>query len=367
MDTHVHAGAVRRTLGAVVVLVAVVVGAVTVARPADDLRPALESALGSVPADVLSASFTDWQAVRATLGSPHEPSPQQRAALLDAAFDEDLSSASVLSASQQVMDETYGWSVWDTRWELLGQGRDGATVVVRLDDDVQIEAVADTLTELGYPRPATGARSGGVWAGGVDLVSELDAGLTPLLAHVALLEDQQLVVLSDTADYAGAVVDSIASGETFGADPDVAATSLPLYGGVLAVLHRTPQNCAVTSYADASTLDARDAAAAADGAGGLTAHRSLGFGLTVDGDERRLEVAMRFPDAAVATTQQDVRDRLTSGSAVGQGGTYDERFEVVSSSVQDTVLHLGLRPVAERTKLVSDLTNGPLLFAWCGG
>jgi hypothetical protein len=346
---------VWRTLLAAVVLVAAV-GAGVVAAP-DDVtaaRPALATALDSLPAATLTASFTDWSAVRDQVGDD-----------LDAAREQDLAAGSVLAASADVMDDSFGFSVRDARWEVLGQAREGAVVVLRLADGVDLAGVTTRLESLGYARPD---ESDGVWVGGVDLVAGIEARLTPLLAHVAVIADRHLLVMSDSRGYAEQVADVVTSGDASMVDDDALAdVATPLLGDLVAVVHRGERACAVPSYASTSELDRRDARAARRAAGPLLPHRALGFGIASADAGLRLDVSMRFDDPAVAARQRDVRTRLAEGPAIGQGGTYAERFAVTVSAVSDGVVTLGLTPREEPMTLLSDLSAGPLMFAWCGG
>lgn len=85
-----------------------------------------------------------------------------------------------------------------------------------------------------------------------------------------------------------------------------------------------------------------------------------------DAEDYARLVSTAFPDAATAAAQREMRASLATGPAIGQGGTYEERFDVTSSAVSDRVATLALSPVREHMDLVSDLTGGPLMFAWCG-
>jgi hypothetical protein len=76
--------------------------------------------------------------------------------------------------------------------------------VVRLDDDVNIEALTGRLDELGYVLPAADPLDGAVWVGGADLVAGIEVSLTPVLAHLAVIADRRLLVMSDAEDYGAA-------------------------------------------------------------------------------------------------------------------------------------------------------------------
>lgn len=349
--------------------VAVAVG-VGFARTQDVPRPLLAQALETVPDVTQTANFTDWTQVRDVLemsSVTSESSAADRQALLDAAYEQDLSVASSLVGSVDGMVGTFGWSVLDADWEMFAQAREGAVSVLSLRSDVDLEVLARTLGSLGYTAPDEDALAGGVWHGGGDLLAQIAPGLTGGLAEIAVLSDQRLVVTSDDSAYAARTVEAITSGEgTFDELADVAATALPLYGDAVAVVHQLPRACQITSF---TTTDAATQSAAAERArqaGGLAPQRGLGFGLRTQGSGLVLEVVLRFASDAQAADQAAVRERLASGDAVGQGGTYDERFAIDDLELRGANLLLRLRPARPQMSLLSDLTSGPLLFTWCG-
>lgn len=360
----------RRAIAAVAVLAAVVAAGISFARFHDEPRALLAQALETVPDVTLTANFTDWAQVRDVLGMPEissGSSSADREALVTAAYEEDLSSVSSLVGSVDVMAESYGWSVLDVEWEMFAQSREGAVSVLSLPPGVDVKTLTTTLARLGYSTPANGALDGGIWHGGTDLVPRIDSLLTPGLAEIAVLADRRLVVTSDDAAYAARTVETITSGDgSLGAVADVAATALRLYGDAVAVVHQLPIACQITSFASADEADQSAAAQRAREAGGLARQRALGFGLRAQGSRLVLDVVLRFASEAQAAEQAPVRERLATGDAVGQGGTYDERFVVDDAQVQGTDLLLELRPVTPAMSLLSDLASGPLLFTWCG-
>jgi hypothetical protein len=361
----------RRSLVAAVVLAAAIVSGTLIARGQEDPRPTLSTALATLPDVTLTANFTDWGRVRETLDADDvtsDASAADRRTVLDAAYADDLSALSGLAGSTRVMADRFGWSVLDLDWEVFGQAREGAAIVARLGDAVDPGDVVSTLAELGYREPDA-ADDGGVWQGGPDLLARLGESLTPMLEHVAVVADERVVVLSDTPDYAARTVDVVRSGSGgLGDVPDVAATAEPLLGATTAVVHRPPLACVVTSYDSASAADRRLAMARLAAAGGVHPHRGLGFGIqAAAGSGLELVVSMHFESAAVAERDRSPRTELARGPAIGQGGTYDERFDVESSTVVGDDLVLVLRPVESRMSLVSDLVSGPLLFPGCGG
>jgi len=351
------------------VLAVVVAVGIAFRSTQDEPRPLLARALDTVPEDTLTANFTDWAQVRDVLDMPDiaAGSAGDREAFATAAYEEDLSVASSLAGSVEGMVDNFGWSVLDAEWEMFAQARTGAVSVVALGADVEMAEVISGLERLGYTAPAKAPQDGGVWHDGADIVAGIGPDMTAGLAAVAVLADRRLVVASDEEAYAAATVAVITSGQgAMGDVGDVAATAVSLYGDAVAVVHQGSRACAITSYATADDGDRADAVQRADDAGGLLPQKALGFGLRRQTDGLVLEVVLRFANQAEAVDQAQVRRRLSTGEAVGQGGTYDERFTVTDDDVQGTTLLMELQPVAEPMSLMSDLTSGPLLFTWCG-
>jgi len=365
-----HAGCVRRALAAIVVLAAVVVAGVAFARTQGEPRPLLAQALDTVPEVTQTANFTDWRQVRDVLDMPSvtsESPAAERQALLDAAYEQDLLVGSSLVGSVDGMVSHYGWSVLDADWDMFAQSREGAVSVLALRANVDFDALTAGLARLGYTTPTEAALDGGIWHGGTDLVPRIDPLLTPGLAEIAVLADRRLVVASDDAAYAARTVAAITSGVgSLGEVPEVAATAVPLYGAAVAVVHQLPRACEITSFASTDAADQSAAVQRAEEAGPLAPQRGLGFGVQQQGSGLVLDVVLRFASEAQAADQAPVRERLATGEAVGQGGTYDERCVVSDARVQGQNLLLELRPVAPQMSLLSDLTSGPLLFTWCG-
>ena len=72
-------------------------------------------------------------------------------------------------------------------------------MVLKVADGADFDVLAGNLRSAGYKKPK---EDDGVWEGGPDLMPEIDPSISPELQYVVLLEDQGLVVSSDTADFA---------------------------------------------------------------------------------------------------------------------------------------------------------------------
>ena len=111
--------------------------------------------MASMPPETLIASVTDWAQIRGRLAGAGGSN-----ALLDRAYETDVSAVSVLGEMASVMESRYGWSVLDSSWEGVAQSRRGAAVVVQLPADFDLGRVRERLGELGYREPFD---ADGVW------------------------------------------------------------------------------------------------------------------------------------------------------------------------------------------------------------
>lgn len=346
-----------------VIVVVVAAGALTWWRfgPGEDTR--LEEALATLPEETEIVSYTDWAAVRSELDSDASGglSHQVKQAVLDEAYERDFSAVSLLALSDAGVEAAYGLSVLDTEWEVYGQSAAGAVAVLRMSEGFDFDALDSRLTELGYSAP-DGA---GVRRGGADLVASLGSGLTPQLAHMALLPDERLIVSSDAAGYAAKTVrvaagdeDSITADDRVGdmadslsdADDPVAATML--------VGRRT---CAVAGFADADPGTRAVVRQRVEQAGGVSPLDGLTLSLSLDGN---LTLTMHV-SSGDADADLESRQALATGEAPGQGGSFEDRFSVAEASADDAVLTMRLEPATPDARLLSDLGRGALLPAIC--
>ena len=329
-------------------------------------RTTYEQAVSWMPQSTLRATFTDWSAVRQeargeSLGSAS--SPHDVAAFLNRAYNKDLTSTSAIDDSTYAMDRRYGFSGLEATWEMYGQSREGAVDVLQFGDNVDLAGVERNLRSLGYTPPADGAGSGGVWAGTPDLVAGIDDSLTPVMQNIVVLPEQRVVLLSDSAAYASSSAEVI-TGSSDGLDTVPGVTALASEAGnpVTGVLFASDFACDALSMGNADEEDqatAKDMIAAAGGVSPLA-----GVVIAMEPD-RSLVVGMHFETSEQASDDLRPRTKLASGDAPGQGGTFGERFHVVRAAADGNEIVMNLQPAAKHLSLISDLTEGPLLFASC--
>jgi hypothetical protein len=314
----------------------------------------LTRALALAPADTSRAAWTDWAAVRRELGADVDAgsSAEEVDAFLTEAFDRDLSSMSALGTSAGVMQEQLGLSPATLAWELLAQSPDGAVEVMGVGDDTDFDDLAGRLADLGWTEPED---ADGVWVGGPDVLTGVGPGLTPELQHVALLEDEQVVIASDQAAYLEQVLD----------DGDGAEELADLAGGleepVAAAVYDGAYACEQLAMSQADDVARAEGDQLVAAAGGVHPLAGFAMALLPDGDLRAL---LRVEDADDAEGDAEARAQLAAGPAPGQGGDFSDRFTVERAGSEGRDVVLDLRP-AEGAYVLSDLTSGPVLFASC--
>jgi len=346
--------------GAGLVLVLVAAAAVVGMRWWQDRhRTDLERAIAYAPSGTVRFSWTDWAAVRAELKAEVDAgsSADEVASFLSAGYDADLTSGSAMIESASTLQEKFGFSPADVDWELLGQSETGSVLVMGLPDDLDTGELGDTFESLGYERPDDDT---GVWTGGEELLARIGAGgtLSPQFQHLALDADRHLLLASDSAPYLrGAVggLDDEHGGE--GLSDVTAAIGEPLsaavYDGGFA--------CKSLAMAQADEDDQSAAEQLVTAAGGVDP--LAGFALAAEPDGRLL-VALAFENDDQARHNADSRAQLAAGPAPGQGGDFADRFDLGEVAADGRVVTMRLAPV-EGSAVLSDLSNGPVLFATC--
>lgn len=154
----------------VVAGIALVVVLLTVAAIAgmrwwrDAHRADLERALSFAPAESMRFSWTDWADVRREVGVDLDGSSSgaEVEEFLVAGFDADLTSTSSMVDSAAALQSRFGFAPAIVEWELLSQADAGSVATMGLPESMDVEALADTLEELGFERPSSET---GVWRG----------------------------------------------------------------------------------------------------------------------------------------------------------------------------------------------------------
>ncbi len=323
-----------------------------------DDRTSFAWAVGHAPAGTQRESWTDWAAVRHREGVrlTTRSSTGELRHFLDAAYDDDLSSTSALVTSAPVLQEKFGFSPASIDWELFSQSYQGAVVMMHVPSTVDLDDVADHLREVGYHQPAA---DDGVWDGGADLVASISPSLSAELQYVALDRDDSLVLASDSASFLGVAVDAVRGhgARATGLDSVVADAGEPLSS----VVYTGGYACGALAMAHAGAADRAQARQLLGAAGEVNPYTAFAMSDEPGGGVR---VAMEFADDGAARTNADTRATLARGPAPGQGGSFGDRFRVVSVTAQGSLVVMQLDPRPDAAVL-SDLSTGPVLFATC--
>lgn len=311
-----------------------------------DTRPAVTTALDTLPVATRGAGFTHWAAIREHVGA-------------DDASSRDLSTRSVIEEQGGVLRKTLGWSLSDVEWEVYAQTNQGEHATVRLDGSVSFDDVRARLRASGYEH------DGRLWTLPSDALVGLQ--LTDLESVVSLLPRQRLVLLTNSAATARSVLRVIDGHAPSLAGVHAAAdTAQALAGSDAMLLESGRDGCKGAAISDDPDAE-QQARVAERRAGGLQPYVFSGRGLADDGgsgfDAQRMVFAMTFDSAATATRQARVRERLATGPFIGRQG-----------QVSDTLRHPDTRTDGRTLRLAFDhdpdtgvfMTGaGPALFASC--
>ena len=326
----------------------------------DSQRTELERAMAMAPDDAQRLSWTDWAGVRDELDLDlgDDPSSSDVLDLVDRGFEADLTSTSALADSADAMQEELGFSPATVDWELFTQSEAGAAITLGLPESTDFDELADRLDRLGYAEPESDT---GVWESDPDLLAQIGQ-LTPELMFLALDADARVIVGSDTLEGAEAAVESATEeDEPGGGLGEVVRSTADEREPLSGAFYTGDQVCGALSMGQADAVDQDQAEELIDAAGDI--NPLTGFAMTKEpgGD---LRVAMSFETEDQAKTNADTRAVLAAGSAPGQGGDFTDRFELGRVTAEGLVVTMELKPT-EGNYVLSDLSNGPVLFATC--
>lgn len=355
----------RRRITAVVVALAVL-GALVVAGHwlwTERNRTELSRALDVVPEATQRLYFTDWTGVRRALDVAEDEAPSEATitAMIDRAYDTDLSAVSSIDSAAVALQKYFGFSPATIAWEAYAQEPAGAAMVVKMPDGFAFEEVEENLDGLGFTEPKS---KDGVWSGGIDLVAAIDPTITPLLQYVVVLADRGLIVTSDQEPYARKVA-GVAGGE----DPSLGDVQVvrevvrPVEDPVVAEVWARDFACDDLSMSQTDDVDAQNEADALVAAAGKLTPLA---GMVMSLDARRtLAVSQLFEDVDDAKENLPTRAKLAVGPAPGRGGSFSDDLELVSSETKGATVQLRFEPRQDTGFLLSALDTGPVLFATC--
>lgn len=341
-----------RTIALTTVLAIVVcVGAVLGVKAWNSAhRTDLQRAMALAPKDAQRYSWTDWARVRAALGTSSDEK------LLDTGYDADLTPASSLTTSVDLMKSAFGFTPATMSWELLTQSTSGAALLMKVSDSVSFDSIRSHLKSAGFTAPKD---AGGVWDG-----STVDGvGGVPILSFVSLDEDRHLVVTSDTDSFAAQVVDHLGDGSV---PQPIARVVSAVQEPLAAEVYGGDYTCSKLAMGEADPTDEAQGQQLITEAGkvnpvlAFAMAREIGPG----GKAGDVRVALAFENHDQAVTNATTRAKLASGEAPGQGGSFTDRFALGKVAADGAVVTMALRP-KDGSPVLSDLSTGPLLFATC--
>lgn len=315
----------------------------------------VEEALGSLPADSVRFTWTDWRAVRDELGEP-SPDVAEIPGLLDRAMELDLASASVLATSRDLAVELAGIDPVLVEWEAYGQGHDGSALVVKLPEDADLGGMLRAWERAGRTEPED-PRDGGIWKLASDSPYAGELSSSPL-TNLALLEDERLVVASALPGYAAQAV-AAARGDEDGLD----AGALPgaFEDPVAGVGLVGDQACSALALGQADPGVVAQGEELADQVGGVAPVTGY-FVALLPGE--RIGFAFDHETATQAERDAKARRALAGGEDPGQMLHYSELFEITTASSDEALTVLEGDTVPESYPL-SNTSAGPVLLATC--
>ena len=278
--------------------------------------------------------------------------------LLNEGYDADLTSASAMVESAEVLHERFGISPATVTWELLSQSTSGSVLTLEVPHSFELDRFAETLEDLGYTEPDSDT---GVWVGGDQLIASIAEGesISPQFAHVAIDRERHLVLTSDDEGYLATAVEAVESEEGGSQVADVAgAAGAP----VSAVLLDAEQACRSLAMSQADEVDQATAAE-------LLA--AAGEGEPADRVRARRGARRRRPGGPVLrergpgphqrrhagrSSRPAPRPDRAATSPTGSRSARSSRTATWSPwTCGPSTVHL----------VLSDLSSGPVLFATC--
>ena len=320
----------------------------------------LEQAAALLPKDTVRVAWTDWDGVREELDATDVPATGPEAEeFLAEANDRDLSSASPTAGTSAAIAEAFGFSPLTSEWEALGQGRDGMVLILKLADDADFGKIADAFDDVGFARPDKDALAGEVWVGGPDVITNAPDLADPVLQHVAFLEDEQLLVTSDDADYlAGAM--PVVKGDKDGLD--LGELVDPIEEPLAAVAFASDFVCEDLSMGEADEGGQALAEELIDDAGGVSP--LTGYVAALEPDHR-MSLVFDFETDKQAEKNAKSRRELAGMDDPGQLVSYPELFQVDDSEADGHRVVLRLKDVVADGFALTNTTQGPVLLATC--
>jgi hypothetical protein len=348
------------TLLVLVVTLAVVAVAAIVAYVVWPRGSEFERAAALLPEDTVRVAWTDWAGVREELDATDVRATGASAEeFLGEAGDLDLSSASPTAGTSLLIADAFGFSPLTSEWEVLGQGRDGMVLILKLDEDADLGEIADAFEEVGFSRPDKDELSGEVWTGGPDVITNVPGLGDPVLQHVAFLEDENLLVASDAADYLADAM-PVVKGDKDGLD--LGELVDPIEDPLAAVAFASDFVCEDLSMGEADEGAQALAEELVEDAGGVSPLTGYVAALQPD---HRMSLVFDFETDKQAEKNAGSRRELAGMDDPGQLVSYPDVFRVDESEADGHRVVLRLKDVVPDAFALTNTTQGPVLLATC--
>jgi hypothetical protein len=196
----------------------------------------------------------------------------------------------------------------------------------------------------------------------MDLLPRVASTLTPELQFLALDPDDGMIVSSDRANFLHHSLDVVHGAADSMASDDAVNEAAKAVGSPLsAALYSGDQACRALAMSGADPTDQAAGQDLLDRAGEVNPVTSFAMAAEPEGD---IEVVLGFESDDQAKTNADTRATLAAGPAPGQGGDFTDRYRLGPVTAEGHLVRLVLHP-REGQYVLSDLSNGPLLFATC--
>lgn len=345
----------RVAVGALTLVVLAVAAAAYVAWPRESR---LERAAALLPPDTLRVTWTDWAAIREELDAEDLKADDADDFLAEAAA-RDVSSASATVGEAAAIFEAFGFSPVTSDWEILGQGPKGMVLVLGLADGTDVEGIADKLDAAGFAEPDEDRLDGGIWEAGPDVLAGVPGLGEPVLQHIALLEDERLLVASAEVPYLERSV-PVARGDEAGLDiADLTAPAADVLAAVVLAEDHACEELSMASADDGAQSEAERLVADAGGVSPLTGY------LVALRTGDRMTVAFDFESDDQARHDERSRRELAAMDDPGQFVSYPDLFTVEETEVDGSVLVLDADLVDAEGFPLANTTQGPVLLASC--
>lgn len=352
---------------------------VALTRPAPEV---IQQALTLAPSTAQRVMFTDWMLVKAQTGQRDLDTSRPVRERLDFSMSmgNGWETLSLCGAARVKMPQAnWGWDftdlLWDARIDLQSSG---STCVFGFPTTFDFPAIAAFYMDRQFSQ--TNYYGTTIYTSTQEAVlansSDLDANLlTPDLLNAAVISDAHILILSQDSRNLYAVLDAYRN-------PTTALLHKPYVAALLTNLGRLtsggiiPGDTACTEYRTDALLDTPRNSTLRKNLlkqigpelQQVQGYEMLGIGYRYDNGKPLVQLALTYASSTVAESEAQVRGNIVrKGISLSTQRSYaDSLFTLLSTSVQDTTVVLGLQGVPPgRVRLNNLLAKRDMLVAAC--